>query len=118
MARLSSLIHSFIRKKNVKLWIGLIVQSSVYFLLKAERKQEKEKESMLMEHGEGAKRPLSLYPTQHSISYACFVWIFGLGLLLFLSIHSVITNRFSSVLYTAGQNVSLDSPARHNASGW
>jgi hypothetical protein len=38
---------------------------------------------------------VGLFPLHHKLSYACFVWVFGLGLFLFLMVHSLLGHRES-----------------------
>ena len=39
---------------------------------------------------------VALYPTHHKISYSCFIWVFGLGLFLFLILHNILNNHYET----------------------
>ena len=48
---------------------------------------------------------LSLYPLHHQISFSCFLWIFCLGLFLFLSVHNLLISRYQ--VFASGKDENL-----------
>lgn len=48
------------------------------------------------------EQQIALFPMHNKISYACFIWIFGIGLILFLTLQQILEQH-----YLAGSSSSL-----------
>ena len=59
---------------------------------------------------------VGLFPLHHKISYACFVWVFGLGLFLFLMVHGLLANHY--YYYNSFEDNNLDYAKTGNTSNY
>ena len=63
---------------------------------------------------------VALYPLHHKISYSCFIWIFGLGLFLFLILHNLLNYHYETFYQFSNSTQFLDAfffHVEHNQSG-
>ncbi len=60
---------------------------------------------------------VGLFPLHHKISYACFVWLFGLGLFLFLMVHGLLVNHYY-YYYNSFEDNGLDYAKNGNTSNY
>ena len=46
------------------------------------------------------EQKIALFPMQNQISYACFIWIFGIGLILFLTVQQLLEQHYLAVSFS------------------
>lgn len=54
------------------------------------------------------EKSTALFPMHRQISYSCFIWIFGLGLFLFIISHNLLNNHYDYLYHSPVMNQSTE----------